>query len=117
MPTPEKNQRVTFMQAAFVFIVSGALILPNTRHLRPFYECLICLHLFPFFLHRFALSERRGKAARINFQNCQLTAEENELSKDLRLDHIKLRLEQEHIGYGWLCKALEELDNILTFEF
>jgi len=43
----------------------------------------------------------------------RLTAEENTLFEDLRLDRIKphLRLEQEHIGYHCLCEALAALDN------
>jgi len=42
-----------------------------------------------------------------------ITCEEAQLFEDLRLGNIKprLRLEQERIGYGWLCTALAALDN------
>lgn len=41
----------------------------------------------------------------------RLLGEEVALYDDLRCDRIRprLRLEQEHIGYGWLCEALREI--------
>jgi hypothetical protein len=41
----------------------------------------------------------------------RLTLDERALYEDLRHDRIRegLRLEQEHIGYAWVCKRLQEL--------
>jgi len=50
---------------------------------------------------------------RCNRPLSRLTDEETRLFEDLRLDriHPHLRLEQEHIGYRWLCEALLVLDS------
>jgi hypothetical protein len=46
----------------------------------------------------------------------RLGAEERSLYEDLRAHRIRpsLRLEQEHIGFGWLESALKHLDVIRT---